>query len=312
MSRLDEPPVYLGNHRVAAWMQWGGRLVMPSYNIDVAGWALRDRVWEAAVTRLVQECLRPGQTSVNVGANFGYFVILDTTLVGHTGKVVAIEANPYIIPYLYENVHCNGAYGFVSAYHRAAWSRSGEELNLCFAPAFLGGGSARELWESDQSDRPIAKSLEDAFWDHRLADLTADETGKLNANVPVVWYKVRTTTIDDVCNDLGQAHLLHMDIEGAEAHAMLGARQLIERSPDLRIIFEWASHRWVHGNAQSRAAWRQAWGLLQQQDFTVRELVQQEADGGLVISKPLTFDYLCNEALGGNFIAARPRVDLWR
>jgi FkbM family methyltransferase len=309
---LDDVPVYLGGHRVVARMQWGGRLVIPSYNIDVAGLALRDRVWEAAVTRLVQECLQPGQVSVDVGANFGYFVILDAMIVGHTGRVVAIEANPHIIPFLYENVHCNAAYHRVSVYHRAAWSRSGEELNLCFAPAFLGGGSARELWESDQSDRPVAKSLQDALWDHRLVETATDETGKVTANVPVVWFKVRSATIDEICADLPQAHLIHMDVEGAEAHALLGARKLIERSPDIRIIFEWAAQRWQHGNAEARAVWRQTWDWLRAQDFTVRELVRQEADGGLKMSEPLTFNYLCNEAPGGNFIALRPHVDPWR
>src|SRR5262249_3363908 len=159
----DQQAVYLGNNRVVATMQWGGRLVLPSFNIDVASWTLRHRVWESGVTRLVQECLRPGQTSVNVGANFGYFVILEAMIVGSSGRVVAIEANPHIVPFLVENVEINAAHSCVSIYHRAAWSRGGEELNLCFAPAFLGGGSVRELWQSDQSERPVARDIADAL-----------------------------------------------------------------------------------------------------------------------------------------------------
>jgi FkbM family methyltransferase len=283
---------------------------MPSYNVDVALLCLRDRIHEPPITRLVQECLRQGQVAINVGANFGYYAVLDATSVGVTGRVIAIEANPYIIPYLVENAHLNG-YEIITVYHRAAWSRSGEELNMCFAPAYLGGGTARELWSHDFSWRRVAASLDDALWDQRLVETSTDANGRVHADVPVVWFKVPSGTIDEICADVPKAHLLHMDIEGAEAHALHGARKLIERSPDIRIIFEWDSGRLTHGDPAARAMWETTWGWLVEQGFRVRGVNGQDKRGAVDLGPPLTFDYLSKEVSFGNFIAVRPHADAW-
>lgn len=308
--QIDYMPVYLGDRRVAARMQWGGWLVMPSYNVDVALLCLRDRIYEPAVTRLVQDCLRPGQVAINVGANFGYYAVLGAMSVGLTGRVIAIEANPYVIPYLAENAYLSG-FRIISIFHRAAWSGSGEELHMCFAPAYLGSGTARELWTHDFSWRRAAASLEDALWDHRLVETSTDADGRLHAEVPVIWFTTPAATIDEMCADVPQAHLLHMDIEGAEAHALCGARNLIERSPDIRIIFEWDSSRLSREGPETRIMWDTTWAWLMQQGFLVREVVGQAADGTAGAVGPLTFDYLSREAPFGNFIAVRPHVDAW-
>ena len=52
---------------------WGGWMVVPAFNVDVAIGVVRDGMIEPWTTRLVQELLRPGQTYINAGANFGYY-----------------------------------------------------------------------------------------------------------------------------------------------------------------------------------------------------------------------------------------------
>lgn len=56
--------------------------------------------------------------------------------------------------------------------------------------------------------------------------------------------------------------------------------------------------------------WESTWDWLVAQGFRVREIVHL-ADGGYQISKPLTFDYVSNDASGGNFIAVRRNADPW-
>jgi hypothetical protein len=53
--------------------------------------------------------------------------------------------------------------------------------------------------------------------------------------------QVPAVTLDAALADrVGTVDLIHMDIEGAEPAALRGAQTLIERSPGVKIITEWA------------------------------------------------------------------------
>lgn len=51
---------------------------------------------------------------------------------------------------------------------------------------------------------------------------------------------VKTKRLDDVLEDVSNVSLLRMDAEGSEPLIIRGARGVIERSPDLRIVMEWS------------------------------------------------------------------------
>src|SRR5438270_3347355 len=63
--------------------------------------------WEPHVEAVISQCLSPGDTFIDIGANIGYFSLFATTLVGETGKVVAIEPSARIFERLSENVRLN-------------------------------------------------------------------------------------------------------------------------------------------------------------------------------------------------------------
>lgn len=69
-------------------------------------WAYPDRVNEEEA--FVARTLRPGETYVDVGANVGLLALRAATVVGPTGRVVAIEAHPRTAGFLAENVRLNG------------------------------------------------------------------------------------------------------------------------------------------------------------------------------------------------------------
>ena len=100
-----EPPIYLGDRKLLVQTKWGGHLVVPTYNFDVAIGAARDGVIEPWTTRLIQELVREGDVIINAGANFGYYAVLSAYHAGQRGKVIAIEANPHIIPYLIDSCY---------------------------------------------------------------------------------------------------------------------------------------------------------------------------------------------------------------
>lgn len=65
-------------------------------------------IWEPHNSHLIESILRSGDTFVDVGANVGYDSLLGSKLVGHRGKVIAIEAARDIFDQLSSNLARNG------------------------------------------------------------------------------------------------------------------------------------------------------------------------------------------------------------
>ena len=66
------------------------------------------RVYEHSLTRVMEKHVRLGDSVIDVGANVGYFSLLAGSLVGPSGRVVAIEAAPVSFAKLTHNVRLNG------------------------------------------------------------------------------------------------------------------------------------------------------------------------------------------------------------
>jgi FkbM family methyltransferase len=58
---------------------------------SVSAFIRHEHAWEAHVTRVLTQTLRPGSTFVDVGANVGFHTFLAAATVGSTGTVVAVE-----------------------------------------------------------------------------------------------------------------------------------------------------------------------------------------------------------------------------
>ena len=150
------------------------------------------------------------------------------------------------------------------------------------------------------------------MWDADIAYRSAGLNGRIGiGHDKRVKFSVTTATLDAICVDIPEAHLLHMDIEGAEAHTLAGAHKLIERSPHLRIIFEWSAYRYTHGTPESRTMFEEMWRWLHDRGFYVRKLhTSIGSDGGISLSEPLSFDYMVKES-DGDFLALRAADDPW-
>lgn len=66
----------------------------------------RRSAWDAL--RMSTDCLGPGDTFVDVGANFGLFSAVAAKRVGPTGRVVSIEPHPELVRRLTFNMAANG------------------------------------------------------------------------------------------------------------------------------------------------------------------------------------------------------------
>lgn len=164
------------------------------------------RQWEPELSRFVANSVGPDDVFVDVGANIGYFTVLAASRMGAggTGRVYAIEANPDLIPLLNRNVLVNWSMGPVDIFHCAA-TVDDRVLELFIPSSGAANGSlARQGTASGRS-------------------------------VPVRGVAIDTLLPKDLI-----ANYLKIDVEGFELDVLNGARGLIIRSPDIKIIMEWS------------------------------------------------------------------------
>lgn len=296
---------YLGNGLILARTRWDGHVVVPGYNVDVAVGIVRDGIHEPWTTRLVQELLRPGETYVNVGANFGYFTCLGARIVGSGGKVVSVEANPHVFSILMKTILWAGIVDRVAAYNRAAYLHSGAEFDFTFDYQYIGGGHIRHDVEASavQTGTP--------FWSPEALPHLLEADGRWNPSRGLLnFFKVQSLALDDITTGM-TADLIHCDVEQAEPFVLVGARNLISRSPRCKIIFEWSGYAYDHGNEDYRTAVRDMWDLLVKENFVVRYLKPMLHDNGAIeVSAPLTFEELLTSP-HGDYVALRKGQDPW-
>jgi FkbM family methyltransferase len=210
-ERYPNGPLYFGDHTALVATRWGAKMLVDTRDAAISAWIVLDGLWETHVTGWLQQTLRPGQTFVDVGANAGYFTLLGGQLVGPTGRVVAVEAHPGLAELLRRNVVMNGLYGYVTTWHRAAWSSS-TTLQLHQRLHSSGASSVGAIGQE-----------------------ALDRLGDTEEMV-----EVQAVPVDDLLVGLPPVDVLKMDIEGAELQAFTGLTRTLEASPRIAVMFEWA------------------------------------------------------------------------
>ncbi len=292
---------------------WGGMMVVPAWNMDVTIGVARDGLHEPWTTRLVQELLRPGERYLNAGANFGYFVCLAGRLVGPAGRVVGVEPNPHIVPFLMKSLYWNGSIGNTEVVVRALSDTPDEPLTFHFDPQYLGGGAPRDVSAPLASAERDFATPEEARWSAATLPQMLDAEGRWIKGIGLMTsFETRTATIDGILARFGLdgLDLLHLDIEGSEAAALLGARRTIATSRRLKIITEWSAGHYVNAAPRLRDAFNAAWEMLTGHGYRVRHLRPQLAgDGGLFVSPPLTRAAMTETAPHGDYVWIKAEED---
>ena len=264
--------LYLGNQRVLVSLDYGAKLVVPTWNLDVAVGIIRDGVIEPWTTAVIKTLTRRDATYVNVGANFGYYMMLGAFLVDRGGLVVAVEANPYLIPDLVRSTYWSGFPDTVRLHQCAVSDRAGERLRLNFDPQFIGGGSVM----GSQHGR---EDPSECFWSAEKVPLMKIRAHEVHKSVGFYSsVEVETETLDNILAEVPAVDVLHMDIEGSEPAAILGAELVIRRSPNLSIVMEWSpSYARMEVNLGRVKA---MYELLREEGFTIYEILTSPVSPG--------------------------------
>ncbi len=169
-----------------------------------------DGFWESWVTIAMARLLKPGMNCVDVGANQGYFTLLMADAVESSGRVLALEPNPYLLERLRLTLEVNGFLNRTTVVQKAAFNTNGERARLAI---------------------PI----------NRAMDATLYET----PNGATESLEVETVRVDDLTGDWAQVDLIKIDAEGAEEKIWQGMRETICRHRQLTIIMEMRCSRYA-------------------------------------------------------------------
>ena len=164
-----------------------------------------DGTREPESTNAIQNFIREGDVVVDIGANLGYYALLESRIVGGSGIVYAIEPSPDNIDALKENIKLNGY------------------TNIeCFT---IGIGDKEEIAKMFMSPHS------------NLNSLVIQKNKKTIGNIDI-----QITTLDNFLKGKKQPDFIRMDVEGYEYNIIKGMKGLLNSKKPLKIFMELHPH----------------------------------------------------------------------
>jgi len=147
-------------------------------------------VHEPEIAAWLRQNVHPGMKVLDVGANVGIYTLMMARLVGQSGKVIAVEADPETCQLLRKNVEEN-LLRWVDVVSGAAYDTCGR-VKI--------GRAAASSWYSG-----------------------------LYYQNPAEWIEVSAFTVDSLLDSLGvdRVDVVKIDVEGAEGGVLRGMRKLL-------------------------------------------------------------------------------------
>ena len=159
-----------------------------------------NQYYEKDTTEYLKNLLKPGDTVIDIGANFGYFTLLMAKLVGPNGLVIAFEPDAEMYQLLEYNIMLNKFDNIVMAVNMAAADRN---AFLEFYINEVGGYSS--LYDRVGTKRKVI--------------------------VPCI-------TLDSF--HFKDVKFVKMDVECAELSVLAGMKRTIRDNPNMQILLEYA------------------------------------------------------------------------
>ena len=156
---------------------------------------------EYETTALVKSIVAPGDVIMDIGANIGYYALMESGLAGSAGKVYAVEPNPQSVEILKRNVQMNGLKN-VKVFSLAIGDKDGAgKLNI----------SRKSNWCSMSGEK---------------SELFVDSV------------EVAVVSVDSFIKDRARPDFIRMDVEGFEYEIIKGMRKLMASDGRLGLLIE--------------------------------------------------------------------------
>ncbi len=176
----------------------GSKMILNLNDVGISRELAAYGVHEANSTAEVKRIITPGMKILEVGANIGYYALLETRLAGPTGHLYAMEPSPFNFNLLERNLKLNGLNNY-DLYETAAGAEKGTAKFLLSGRSNLSTFIERE-------------------------DLTGEEVD------------VAVTTLDEFLADK-QVDFIRMDVEGYEGEILKGVTAVLSKAVKPRFFF---------------------------------------------------------------------------
>ena len=170
-------------------------LTDPGINRDLFLYGKR----EPSSTEIFRRQLSPGMTIVDVGANIGYYVLIEAQALGNSGKIHAIEPAPKNFEMLQANLDLNAVGCEIESHNLAISDHVGQ----------------------------VSFEIAGASNHHRLA-INGSNSNSI---------EVEATTLDALLGD-EKIDMVRMDAEGAEWVILRGMRRILASDRPLKMFIE--------------------------------------------------------------------------
>lgn len=201
--------VYLGGGTLLSTLTSGDKIFLDGDDLSLTPHLALDGYWVQWVTDVFLRTMRPGMKVVDIGANCGYFSLLACRAVGEQGFVWAVDANPRMCELVSKSMNVNG------------YRQRSEVVNM----AVMAEPSSVRL--------VIPRQLKGSATFLR-ADVDPESFGGGSDVIDV-----RGAPLTEVVGD-ATIDFIKIDAEGAEPLIFQGARKVIERSTNIKMIVEFA------------------------------------------------------------------------
>jgi FkbM family methyltransferase len=248
-----------------------GYLLFPRGDNVMAPTIAATGVWEPQELKWLKERVHQGDTCLNIGANVGYFASWMSRLVGPTGRVIAIEPNPEILPLLRANL-ASCAFANVDVVECAAGTQEG----------------TLTLWLNEENFG------DSRVFDPRLTDGGGDYRSHGFADSPRS-VEVPVKRIDDVVGER-KIDVVLVDTQGWDHHALRGLSRTIARCKPFiltEFVPSWISD--LGENPESVLNDYVSWGYLI--DSTDHQLSAPVAPHDIIEAVEASADYFTNISL---------------
>ncbi|HJU17021.1 MAG TPA: FkbM family methyltransferase [Stellaceae bacterium] len=206
-------PIYAGAERALARLESGEYVCVDTHSLDsidyLLGWPL-----EMHCLPVFRRFLQPASVVLDVGANFGLYTAAAASFVKDRGRLYAFEPNPHTFTLLQRTLYAN---------------RLTHNPNIVAVNALVG---------EERGRRTLHYAAE------ALGGATVIDIGQWGAAERSV--EVDMITLDDFLPTDLRVDLVKIDVEGHEPFVLRGMRQIIRRSPNIRIFLEFVEDFLAH------------------------------------------------------------------
>lgn len=164
-----------------------------------------DGIREAHYVETVQKIVKEGDIVVDIGANIGYYALLESKIVGARGIIYAIEPVPENYDLLKKNIALN-TYSNIESYRIAIGNKNGTE----------------KMYVPPQRNLSAITSVSN----FRKGEKSVEEI------------EVSVMTLDELLKDKPYPNVIRMDVEGYEYQIVKGMKKTLGTRLPLTILME--------------------------------------------------------------------------